>query len=183
MLRAGFIAICLLVATGTGGGGAAAAGSDIKVLFVESAPKDSFTIRNDAACDIRIAELTIDLAGSAGDLIFDTTPGGEGLSVYQPFELVAGGDKVSAVTEVTDGGRSVTFSFTGLETGEFAMFTIDVDDRLTDGPMGQTMIDGSEIEGAAVRVRLTTPGGPDRSLATSFTGTGAEIDLGPCVVS
>jgi hypothetical protein len=175
----------ILLATGLFliAGHSAVADSDITVLFDEAAPKDSFTIRNEAACDIRIAELTIDLAGSAGDLIFDTTPGGEGLSVYQPFELVAGGDKVSAVTEVSDGSRSVTFSFNGLEPGEFAMFTIDVDDRLTDGPMGQTMVAGSEIEGAAVRMRLVTPGGPDRTLATAFAGTRATLNLGPCVVS
>ena len=56
-----------------------------------TAPGDSFTITNSARCDVRIAELTIDLVGSAGNLIFDTDPGGLGLSVYQPFELVAGG--------------------------------------------------------------------------------------------
>ena len=160
-----------------------AAGPDIKVLFVEGAPKDSFTITNSASCDVRIADLTIDLVGSAGDLIFDTDPGGQGLSVYQPFELVAGGEKVTAVTEVKDGGRSVTFSFTGLEPGEYAMFTIDVEDRLADGPMGQTMVAGSEMDGAAVRMRLVTPGGPDRMEAATFTGTGAEVDLGPCLVS
>ena len=156
---------------------AGAAGPDIKILFTEGAPKDSFTITNSSTCDVRIADLTIDLVGSAGNLIFDTDPGGQGLSVYQPFE------QVSAVTEVTDGGRSVSFSFTGLEPGEYAMFTIDVDDRLADGPMGQTMVAGSEIAGAAVRMRLVTPGGPDRLEKTTFTGTGAEFDLGPCLVS
>ncbi len=162
---------------------ASAAGPDIKILFTEGAPKDSFTITNSSSCDVRIADLTIDLVGSAGNLIFDTDPGGQGLSVYQPFELVAGGEKVSAVTEVTDGGRSVSFSFTGLEPGEYAMFTIDVDDRLADGPMGQTMVAGSEIAGAADRMRLVTLGGPDRLEETTFTGTGAEFDLGPCLVS
>lgn len=161
----------------------AASAADIAVVFQEAAPKDSFEIRNQAACDVRIAELTIDLAGSAGDLIFDTAAGGEGWSVYQPFELVAGGETVSAVTEVDDGGRSVTFAFRGLEAGEFALFTIDVDDRLPDGPMGRTMVDGSEIDGASVRTRLVTPGGPDRMLEVRFSGAGAEIALGPCLVS
>lgn len=182
MFRTALVAIAAVLSAGLTSP-AAASDPDIKVVFIESAPKDSFTITNSARCDVRIGELTIDLVGSAGNLIFDTDPGGLGLSVYQPFELVAGGDKVSAVTDVTDGGRSVTFTFTGLEPGEYAMFTIDVDDRLADGPMGQTMVAGSEIDGAAVRMRLVTPGGPDRFEETSFTGTGAEVDLGPCLVS
>jgi len=156
---------------------------DIAVRFTEAAPKDNFTITNRARCDLAIETLTIDLDGSAGDLIFDTTAGGEGSSVYQPFELVAGGDKVRAVTEVTDGGRAVTFEFTGLESGEYAMFTIDVDDRVAEGPMGPTMVAGSEIAGARLTAVLVGPTGARQTIEARFEGTTAGVLLGHCAVS
>lgn len=152
--------------------------ADVRVSFEESAPKDRFSIRNSSACESGPMTVTIDLAGSKAGLIFDTTGSGAGVSVYQPFELVAGADRVVSVTGLTDGDTQVTLSLTGLDAGETAAFTIDVDDTLTAGPLGQTMIAGSEIAGA--RVRVTMGGGSPVQGTFSTAGT-AKVAVEACV--
>jgi hypothetical protein len=108
-------------------GGTAAVGQgkrpQLTVTFTESAPADLFRIANDSPCDVVLRELTIDLAGSRGDLIFDTEAGGAGLQAWAPFELADGA--VSAVTAVGDGDRTLTLTFTGLRRGDTATFAID----------------------------------------------------------
>ena len=131
---------------------ATAAQADITVDFLESAPKDRFTIRNVDACETGPVRIDIDLAGSAGRLIFDTTASGAGVEVFQPFQLVAGAEKVASVTPVGDGDEAVSFQLSSLAPGEIVAFTVDVDDRLTDSNLGQIRVDGSEIAGATLRV-------------------------------
>ena len=88
--------------------------ADIRVLFREGAPKDSFELRNTGGCALGPMELIVDLNGSAGSLIFDTQAQGPGVEVYQPFEL----------------------------------------DTLTESPLGQTRVAGSEIKGAKITARF-----------------------------
>jgi len=157
---------------------AAPAVADIEVTFRESAPKDRFTIRNLSACAAGPMEVLIDLAGSAAGLIFDTTPEGAGFNVSQPFEVVAGGAAIEALSVPTDGDTAITVRFTGLGAGEMAAFTVDVDDNQAAGPLARTMIDGSEIAGARVRVALG--GGTPREAA--FTAAGiARVPAEACV--
>ena len=61
--------------------------ADIVVNFVESAPKDRFVIENTGECEFENLVVEIDLSGSAGGLIFDTTATGAGVEVFQPFEV------------------------------------------------------------------------------------------------
>ncbi|MEL6792118.1 MAG: hypothetical protein AAFU55_04660 [Pseudomonadota bacterium] len=131
---------------------ATAAQADITVDFLESAPKDRFSIRNVDACETGPVRIDIDLAGSAGRLIFDTTASGAGVEVFQPFQLVAGAEKVASVTPVGDGDEAVSFQLSSLAPGEIVAFTVDVDDRLADSSLGQIRVDGSEIAGAIVKV-------------------------------
>jgi len=56
--------------------------ADIEVTFLESAPKDRFTFTNTGACDLGPAVLSLDLAGSAAGLIFDTSGAGAGVEVF-----------------------------------------------------------------------------------------------------
>lgn len=128
--------------------------ADVRVSFTESAPKDRFSIVNLSACPTGPVEVVIDLSGSAAGLIFDTTGRGAGVSVYQPFELVAGADQVEAASEITDGDSLAVLSLSSLPSrGEIA-FTIDVDDTLPVSSNGPTMITGGEISGARVALRL-----------------------------
>ena len=125
------------------------AAADIRVAFDEGAPVDRFTVLNAGTCPLGAAVVTIDLAGSAGRLIFDVTGAGAGIEVFQPFRVVAGGASLTALPTVSDGDRAVALGLHGLGAGERVAFTIDVDD--TTSARG-IMVAGSEIEGASVRV-------------------------------
>ncbi len=128
--------------------------ADIRVLFREGAPKDSFELRNTGGCALGPMELIVDLNGSAGSLIFDTQAQGPGVEVYQPFELVQGASLVREASELRDGGRAISLSITGLAPQQAVAFTIDVDDTLTESPLGQTRVAGSEIKGAKITARF-----------------------------
>lgn len=117
----------------------------LTVTFVESAPKDRFDIIY-TATGVFVTGLHIDLSGSAGNLIFDTAAGGEGVEVFQPFEPE--GD-VQAVT-VADGADHLDLRLNEMATGQRAGFTIDVDDRQAQSDLGQIRVTGAEIEGAQV---------------------------------
>lgn len=126
--------------------------AEIRFSFAESAPKDSFSIINEAACATGPLEVTIDLSTSAGKLIFDTTDTGAGVEVFQPFELVAGEDIVLSAVPLTDGDDKVQMSLASMSPGARVTFTIDVDDQLTNGALGQIRVAGAEIEGALATV-------------------------------
>lgn len=129
---------------------AAPATADIAVTFTESAPKDRFTFTNTAGCDLGPATLTLNLADSAAGLIFDTTGSGAGVEVFQPYETVSGGDVLGKVAPVKDGDTVIKLNLTGLAPNQSVAFTIDVDDTLTNGALGQIRVAGSEIAGATV---------------------------------
>ena len=129
---------------------ASPAAADISVQFIEGAPKDRFVIEAvGGACLDGPAAVTIDLAGSAGALIFDTSGAGAGVEVFQPFELVAGQDRVLEVSEVTDGDQVMTLSLDQLSQGAAIAFTIDLDDTIG---AREITVSGSEIAGAQVSV-------------------------------
>jgi hypothetical protein len=125
------------------------ANADILVRFIEGAPTDRFEITNAGACALAGIDVVIDLAGSAGRLIFDVTGTGAGVQVYQPFVVTAGADALATLPQVADGDRGVTLAIRALPAGGQIAFTIDVDD--TRGQREIT-VSNSEIEGAGVRV-------------------------------
>ena len=131
---------------------ATSAAADIAVTFIEGAPKDRFVLSSASGfCNGAPLTVSIDLSGSAGQLVFDVTPSGAGVEVFQPFELVAGRDLVRDVTRVSDGDQLVRLSLAGLAAGADVAFTIDVDDTI--GAREITVTD-AEIEGASVRVQV-----------------------------
>jgi hypothetical protein len=123
--------------------------ADVKVAFIEGAPKDTFVVINSGSCDLLAAKVTIDLSGSASGLVFDVTDTGPGVEVFQPFQIVSGKHLVRRATNVSDGDRSVTLELTSLAVDQSVSFTIDVDD--TNGGREITVTD-SEIFGATVGV-------------------------------
>jgi hypothetical protein len=132
---------------------------DVSMVFTESAPRDRFEIRNDSSAGQRIQRLTLDLSGSAGRLIFDTTVGGTGVQVFQPFRIEPGEAKLKGSPVVQDGSDRLTLDFTRFEPGQRFRFSIDVDDRLPASDLGQIRISGREMEGAL----LTAVIGPSRA--------------------
>lgn len=130
-------------------------GTDIvlEIDFVEGAPKDRFIIKNRGSCLLSDLVFELDLAQSAGQLIFDTTATGAGVEVFQPFEVVAG-DIVQLEEGVTDGDAQLALRIVNLGPNESAIFTIDVDDTLPAGELGQIRVADSEISGGLVSITV-----------------------------
>jgi hypothetical protein len=127
----------------------APASADVAARFIEGAPKDRFIIENLAACALIGAGVSVDMAGSAGGLIFDVTGAGAGVAVFQPFEIVEGADALAGAPEVRDGDTRVMLNVGSLAPGARIAFTIDVDDTIG---RREITVSGAEIEGAHLRV-------------------------------
>lgn len=121
----------------------------LEVRFDEGAPKDRFTIINQAACALGATKVTIDLSGSPYGLVFDVTSQGAGVEVFQPFELTAGAKNLKSVPKVADGDNRVTLDLLGLPAGGRVSFTIDVDDTRKSR---EITVSDQEIAGAKVAV-------------------------------
>ena len=124
----------------------------IEVSFIESAPKDTFFIKNIGNCALGETIVTINLAESVGKLIFDTTESGAGVEVFQPFEITEGQMELVERQTVNDGDAELAIRLTDLQPGMRVGFTIDVDDTLTDSALGNIQVTDSEISGGLVRV-------------------------------
>ena len=124
--------------------------ADIRVQFDEGAPKDRFTItRVGASATWALSVVVLDLSESPSGLIFDVSGSGQGVEVFQPFELVAGADHLTSQPTVRDGDQTIRLPLASLERGDAVAFTIDVDDT---GGGREITVSDSEIEGAVVRV-------------------------------
>ncbi|MEX0280538.1 MAG: aggregation factor core [Arenibacterium sp.] len=123
--------------------------ANIDVRFVEGAPVDQFFFSAASGCPLGAAELTVDLTGSAGGLIFDPTGAGAGVSVYQPLVLVEGASQVLAMPDVRDGDKIMVLKLA--ELNRLLSFTTDLDDTMG---ASETMVSGAEIAGAVVSVTL-----------------------------
>jgi len=143
---------------------AAPARATVEATFIESAPKDRFIIENTGPCPLERSQMVIDLATSAGRLIFDTRAAGPGVDVFQPFEVAEGELELDAAA-VEDGGSRLTLRMGALPAGAQAAFTIDVDVTAPASVLGSGRVAGSEIAGASVRIE--TPG---RAPATGVFG-------------
>ena len=154
---------------------ASIASADVKVRFVESAPKDRFVFENTGDCLLTDLQVRIDLANSAGRLIFDTTGTGAGVEVFQPFEVRSG--QVALQGQVRDGDTQLKITIAELASGERASFTIDVDDTLKNSALGNIRVAGSEI--ASGQVSLSADGEQTVTMPFSDKGT-ATIAMASC---
>ncbi len=142
-----FLAVSLILASFS-----APAFGNVEVRFVESAPRDRFTVTNTGQCDLLAIKVTIDLSGSPYGLVFDVTNRGAGFNVSQPFRVAYGADYLATQPTVLDGDNAVTLDLVGLPAGESFGFTIDVDDTRPNLP---TRVSAQEILGAEITVELT----------------------------
>ncbi len=149
----------------------------IDVVFVESAPKDRFVVSNTGNCMLDNVVVAIELTGSAGGLIFDTTGNGAGVEVFQPFEVRSGDVSLISNGTVNDGDTALSVRISQLGAGESASFTIDVDDTLTNSALGQIRVAGAEIEGATVEI---SQGGSAAQLGRFGSDSTAQINLTDC---
>ncbi|MBX2839365.1 MAG: aggregation factor core [Gammaproteobacteria bacterium] len=128
--------------------------ANIEVQFVESAPKDRFTILNSGECELTNVEISIDLTDTQGKLIFDTTENGAGVEVFQPFEVTEGDMALSSAGSVADGDKVISVRVLSLPSQQSMSFTIDVDDTLKNSALGQIRVAGEEIKDGEVRLTL-----------------------------
>jgi len=119
----------------------------IVVQFIEGAPKDRFKVTNKTMCTLTNVELTIDLKNTVGSLIFDTTATGAGVEVFQPFAAATGNPELVGESEILDGQQRLTVSVLSFKPKETFAFTLDVDDTLNNGELGQIRVADSEIKG------------------------------------
>ena len=126
--------------------------ADLSVRFDEGAPKDRFSVTNTSGCALPATRITIDIGTAPAGLVFDVTGSGAGVSVYQPFELIAGAEALVEAPTVLDGDTALQLNLLGLNAGETVAFTIDVDDTAKSGR--QTVVSGSEIAGATVLAEI-----------------------------
>ncbi len=124
--------------------------ADITVRFEESAPKDRFIVMSDT-CPLQDVDVLIDLAQSAGGLIFDVTPQGAGVEVFQPVEVQSG---VATAQPVVDGDQQLSFQISDLRAGADVVISADLDDVLTNSRLGQIRVAGSELDGAVVQISI-----------------------------
>jgi hypothetical protein len=107
-------------------------------------------------------------------LIFDVTEAGAGVEVFQPVEVVSGGQNIEAVTDVADGDQSLKVTLMDLAADAQAVLTVDMDD--TDGGR-QITVSGFEMAGATARVTTQTS---VSDVAFDDTGS-ARVMLAACV--
>lgn len=124
--------------------------ADVEVRFVESAPKDRFEVLNKGVCELNNLIIEIDLSSTNGHLIFDTTASGAGVEVFQPFERGKGDVFLISADSVRDGDKSLTVEIVKISVNQSVSFTIDVDDTLENGELGQIRVTGSEMQGGVV---------------------------------
>lgn len=128
--------------------------ANMDIAFVESAPKDWFSLTNSSTCVLERLTMTVDLSNTAGKLIFDTTSAGEGVDVYQPFEKREGDVRLTSAETVLDGEKTLSVLIENLSPGQSVSFTIDVDDTLAESELGNIRVSGSEIEGGVVSLSM-----------------------------
>ena len=128
---------------------ASVAQADLNVRFIEGAPKDRFEISSVSDCLNGPLTVSINLDGSAGGLIFDTTSKGAGVEVFQPFELTTGTVLVDQAPTVMDGDTALSLRLSALPKGQVAAFKLDVDDTSS---AREITVSGAEIAGARVKV-------------------------------
>lgn len=163
--------------------GPLACGPRVLVQYTESVP-DFFVVKNLSPQGWRLETLTIDLAGSGGDTIFDIAPGGAGVDGAADFSPAGseGAVRLEAVTPVGDGGRKLGLRFSGFAAKAEFRFHIDLDDRTPRSPMGRAFLVEGEITGARVQARMQGPGGTGAPLEAVFDERGdADSGIGGCV--
>lgn len=140
------------------------AAQDLIVKFAGSTPSDQISFEANG-CDLSNTIVMLDLAGSAGDLIFDAS---KGTSAHQPVEITSG---YGALSPVRDGDKRLQVLVRDLPRGEFLNLSAQLSD--THGQGAGMTFTPSHIAGASIRVALS-----DRVLKGTFDAAGtAKVTL------
>lgn len=146
--------------------------ANMEIRFVESAPKDWFSLTNNSECVVEELTMEVDLSNTIGKLIFDTTSAGEGVEVFQPFEKREGEIALASSKKVLDGENKLSVLVKNLSPGQSVSFTIDVDDTMTNSELGNIRVSDAEIAGGTVSLKIS-----DTLDVTGSFDSNAEISL------
>lgn len=168
-------AACIL----TGLSGAALA-CDVRAsaTFLEGAPRDRLVVKNLSAGDWTLARADWLLAGSQGRVLFDVTGSGAGVQVFQPFRVEKSQDLLARQPDVKDGDQVLSLEFNGFGPGRDFIFSIDVDDQLQ---ASETIVDGTEMQGAEMVFGFVGPDGRTARLRGTFEVSSDAIVASGCV--
>jgi len=141
-------------------------GFSSSIRFIEGAPRDRFFIANNSSETWDITAINVDLSASAGNLFFDVTGDGAGVEVFQPFRTENGEAKLREQPRVDDGQQSILLSFSTFSPDQEYVFSIDIDDQLTQSELGQIRVSGGEMQGATLTLNIIN----SQDEALSITG-------------
>ncbi len=136
----------------------------LEANFIEGAPRDNFTFINLSNERWQVKIIDIDLADSAGQLIFDTEAGGTGVEVFQLYKQESGDATIANVTPPADGADKMKLEFSEFKSQQSFRFSIDVDDTLTNSSLGQIRVTGGELNGATLTVTFANSEQPDNTV-------------------
>lgn len=137
--------------------------------FIESAPRDRFSIQNTSAEGWLIHRIQLDLDDTEGKLIFDVTAEGAGVEVFQPFRDEAEGKaNLLNAPRILDGDTKIDLNFENFTSGQQYQFSIDVDDQLAQSQLGQIRVSGSEMMGATMILDISGPDGAGHTVSGVF---------------
>lgn len=182
-LLAGLAAVLLAAAPALGQtpppgpGETPACGPRVTVEYTDDDP-DFFIIRNRSPAGWTLAAIAIDLAGSAGGVVFDTEEGGGGAGGAAPFYPHADAPvRLIAAVPAEDGGLAIALRFAEFTPGRDYSFSIDLD-AIGHGA-GRTWVLPADIAGARVAATFQGASGEpvkvdavfnDRAIADSGAG-------------
>ncbi len=143
--------------------------ASLTAKFTESAPRDRFEFINVSGEGWQIQKLSLALASSDGNLIFDTEDGGTGVEVFQAYRQESTSATIESVAKPADGDQTIEITFSDFPAGANYTFSIDVDDQLTQSKLGNIRVAGSEINGAGITVDFLSPKGEVTTSQSVFT--------------
>jgi len=98
--------------------------AQLEVVVQEANPIDWILIRNAEGCGPVTGEVRVDFRGSVGQVVIDTAPGGLGSNQFAPVEVLVGPVRPMPIS---DGGQVLSILIVGLEPGDQALLTMDLD--------------------------------------------------------
>ncbi len=105
-----------------------------------------------------------------GEAFFNTVQGAPGVYGATPLTILSHSGFTVDSAVVSNGGQSLTFTFTGFQSGDTLQFQIDVDEQGVDAQGNQSVsavVEGKEFEGSILSGTFTNP--------NYYTATGSGI--------
>ncbi len=149
---------------------ASAETAQLDVFVQEAEPLDFVLIRNVEGCGPVSGALVVDFRGSVGQVVIDTAFGGLGTQQFAPVETMIGPVRPAPVA---DGAQEMVIFIAGLEPGDQALVTMDLDSEGEVARIGRIEATAEEMAGSRA---VFSGEGAEASVVGDF-GTDAAVSL------